>query len=67
MNSKPIIVVLDYDNASDALSLADRLDPKMCRVKVGKELHTAAGPQVVEALMAREFEEHLELDRKSVV
>lgn len=61
MNSKPIIVVLDYDRASDALSLADRLDPKICRVKVGKELHTAAGPQVVEALMARGFEVFLDL------
>ncbi len=61
MSSKPIIVVLDYDNTSDALSLADRLDPTMCRVKVGKELHTAAGPQVVEALMARGFDVFLDL------
>ncbi len=61
MSNKPIIVVLDFDSASDALSLADRLDPKMCRVKVGKELHTAAGPQVVEALMAREFDVFLDL------
>ncbi len=58
---KPIIVVLDFDSASDALALAGRLDPNMCRVKVGKELHTAAGPQVVEALMARGFDVFLDL------
>ena len=58
---KPIIVVLDFNNASDALALASRLDPAMCRVKVGKELHTAAGPQVVEALMALGFEVFLDL------
>ena len=61
MSHKPIIVVLDYDNAAAALSLADRLDPQMCRVKVGKELHTAAGPQVVDALMARGFDVFLDL------
>lgn len=58
---KPIIVALDYDNADDALSIAARLDPQICRVKVGKELHTAAGPQVVEALMARGFDVFLDL------
>lgn len=61
MSHKPIIVVLDYDNAAAALSLAERLDPQMCRVKVGKELHTAAGPQVVDALMARGFDVFLDL------
>ena len=46
---KPIVVALDYADAGDALTLAARLDPALCRVKVGKELHTAAGPQVVDA------------------
>jgi orotidine-5'-phosphate decarboxylase len=58
---KPIIVALDFDNADDALSLASRLDPQICRVKVGKELHTAAGPKVVEDLMTRGFEVFLDL------
>jgi orotidine-5'-phosphate decarboxylase len=61
MSNKPIIVVLDYDNANDALSLASRLDPQICRVKVGKELHTAAGPKVVEDLMTRGFDVFLDL------
>ena len=58
---KPIVVALDYADAGDALTLAARLDPALCRVKVGKELHTAAGPQVVDALMARGFEVFLDL------
>ena len=61
MNPKPIIVALDYDCAADALSLAAKLDPQLCRVKVGKELHTAAGPQIVDALMAKGFEVFLDL------
>lgn len=61
MKPKPIIVALDYDCAADALLLAAKLDPQLCRVKVGKELHTAAGPQVVDALMARGFEVFLDL------
>ena len=33
-----IIVALDYPQATPALELARRLDPKLCRLKVGKEL-----------------------------
>ena len=33
----------------------------MCRVKVGKELFTAAGPRLVEALVQRGFEVFLDL------
>ena len=61
LNTKPVIVVLDYPDAKSALDLAAHLDPAMCRVKVGKELHTAAGPQVVDALMHRGFDVFLDL------
>ncbi len=61
MSNKPIIVALDYDNADEAQSVAALLDPQICRVKVGKELHTAAGPQVVEKLIARGFDVFLDL------
>lgn len=59
--SSPIIVALDYDNADAALAMADQLDPALCRVKVGKELFTAAGPELVRALVARGFEVFLDL------
>ena len=61
MSHQPIIVALDYADARSALALATRLDPALCRVKVGKELHTASGPQLVDALMARGFEVFLDL------
>lgn len=42
-----IIVALDYPDASSALQLVKRLNPTLCRLKIGKELFTAAGPQLV--------------------
>jgi orotidine-5'-phosphate decarboxylase len=56
-----IIVALDYPQAAPALDLASRLEPALCRLKVGKELFTAAGPQLVEALQQRGFEVFLDL------
>ena len=61
MDNKRIIVALDVREADQALRLAARLDPKLCRVKVGKELYVAAGPQVVEKLQGRGFEVFLDL------
>lgn len=62
MSKEPrVIVALDYDNAQDALALAERLDPATCRVKVGKELFTAAGPALVEKLVRRDFGVFLDL------
>ena len=46
-----VIVALDYADADSALGLARRLDPLACRVKVGKELFTAAPPNVARPLM----------------
>lgn len=57
----PIIVALDFPDAATAVAMADRLNPTHCRVKVGKELFTAAGPQVVEALQNKGFEVFLDL------
>ncbi|GAB5606433.1 orotidine-5'-phosphate decarboxylase [Sideroxyarcus sp. TK5] len=56
-----IIVALDYPQAASALALAERLEPTLCRLKVGKELFTSAGPQLVEKLQQRGFEVFLDL------
>lgn len=56
-----VIVALDFDSLPDALNLAKQLDPRQCRLKVGKELFTLAGPQVVEALQKLGFEIFLDL------
>ena len=57
----PILVALDFPDAAAALALADRLDPSLCRVKVGKELFTRSGPALVTALQERGFEVFLDL------
>ncbi len=56
-----VIVALDYANTHDALAMAARIDPNLCRVKVGKELFTVGGPQVVDALMRQGFDVFLDL------
>jgi orotidine-5'-phosphate decarboxylase len=56
-----VIVALDVPTAADALSIASRLDPGQCRVKVGKEIFTAAGPGLLERLTALGFEIFLDL------
>jgi orotidine-5'-phosphate decarboxylase len=56
-----IIVALDFSDAASALALVDRLDPALCRLKVGKELFTVAGPDLVRALVARGYEVFLDL------
>lgn len=61
MSDSRIIVALDYPAAAPALALAQRLEPKLCRLKVGKELFTSAGPQLVEQLQQRGFEVFLDL------
>ncbi len=61
MNSSKIIVALDYADAASARALVDRLDPALCRLKVGKELFTSAGPELVRELVAHGFEVFLDL------
>ncbi|WP_455217688.1 orotidine-5'-phosphate decarboxylase [Kaarinaea lacus] len=56
-----VIVALDYDNAEEAINLARSIDPAACRVKVGKELFTRAGPSLVEKLRMMGFEVFLDL------
>jgi orotidine-5'-phosphate decarboxylase len=56
-----IIVALDYASAEAAIALAQQLDPRSCRVKVGKELFTSAGPAVVEQLVGSGFDVFLDL------
>ena len=57
----PILIAIDRPDLAAALALADRLDPALCRLKVGLELFTAAGPAAVEALHGRGFEVFLDL------
>lgn len=56
-----IIVALDFPSEASALALVDTLEPSLCRLKVGKELFTLAGPALVRQLQDRGFEVFLDL------
>ncbi len=60
--TSPVIVALDNMNQSEALALADNIDPTLCRLKVGKELFTKYGTDIVKQLHQRNF--HVFLDLK---
>lgn len=60
-NGSRIILALDYPTADEALALVDRLEPGSCRLKVGKELFTRAGPELVATLGKRGFDVFLDL------
>lgn len=57
----PIIVAIDVDDEKTALNLIDALDPKLCRLKVGKELFTLTGPRIVETMQNKGFDVFLDL------
>jgi orotidine-5'-phosphate decarboxylase len=61
MNEPRVIIALDFPSASTALEFTRRLDPARCRMKVGKELFTAAGPGLVEAVQRQGFDVFLDL------
>lgn len=56
-----IIIALDYDNPESVFQFTDQLDPQHCRLKVGKELFTRAGPGLVRELVAQKFDVFLDL------
>ena len=56
-----IVVALDYTSAEAAGLLVDQLEPSLCRLKIGNELFTRAGPELVERWQARGFEIFLDL------
>ena len=61
VTKSPIIVALDNMSMEASLTLADQLDPALCRLKVGKELFTHCGPTIVQALHQRDFDVFLDL------
>ena len=55
-----IIIPLDMEYTS-AVSIADKLDPNICRLKVGNQLFTSSGPKIVKTLHDKGFEIFLDL------
>jgi orotidine-5'-phosphate decarboxylase len=61
MQDKRIIIALDFSNTREALALVDQLDPAACRVKIGNELFSTAGPSFVKDVIQRKFDVFLDL------
>ena len=61
MKNKPLLIALDVNRGADALALAAQLSPEHCRLKIGKELYTREGRQLVEALQGIGYDIFLDL------
>lgn len=59
--STPLVIALDFRDERSTLDMLLKLDPRLCRVKVGKELFTRCGPQLVSRIMEEGFEVFLDL------
>lgn len=56
-----VIVALDFPTEAVARDFVKKIDPSLCRVKVGKELFTVAGPGFVRSLVSDGFDVFLDL------
>lgn len=61
MHGPRVIVALDFPDVDAALAFASQVSPSQCRLKVGMELFTFGGPDVVDILVARGFDVFLDL------
>ena len=56
-----VVVALDYAREEEAYRFVDQVTPDACRLKVGKEMFTLFGPQLVRNLQQRGFDIFLDL------
>ena len=61
VNNQRIVVALDFPEAKIAEQFVSKLDPGLCKLKIGKELFTRAGPSFVEVLVSKGFDVFLDL------
>lgn len=59
--NKPIVVALDFNNAVETLQFVEQLSPDLCRLKVGKELFTSGGRELVKQLVKDGYDVFLDL------
>jgi orotidine-5'-phosphate decarboxylase len=57
----PIIIAVDFADVKSAWNFIDRVEPKDCRLKIGKELFTHAGPEFIKQIMQKGFDVFLDL------
>lgn len=59
--SSPIIVAVDFADTKSAWNFIDKVEPKDCRLKIGKELFTHAGPDFIKQIKQKGFDIFLDL------
>ncbi len=61
-NTDPkVIVALDFSTAEQTLKFVESVTPEICRLKIGKELFTSSGPDLVKQLVDMGFDIFLDL------
>ncbi|MPW28647.1 orotidine-5'-phosphate decarboxylase [Agarivorans sp. B2Z047] len=61
MQDPKVLVALDYADIDQCMAFVEQLEPGSCRLKVGKEMFTLFGPQLVKELHNKGFEVFLDL------
>ncbi|MDF7667267.1 orotidine-5'-phosphate decarboxylase [Orbaceae bacterium ESL0727] len=57
----PIIIAVDFADVKAAWNFIDRVEPQDCRLKIGKELFTHAGPDFIRKIQQKGFDVFLDL------
>lgn len=61
LKDSPVIIALDYADEKLLWKLVEQLTPAQCKLKIGKEVFTHYGPQLVKKLVAMGFDVFLDL------
>ncbi len=61
MRDPKVVIALDFDKKTEALSFVDKISPGECKLKVGKEMFTYFGPEFVTQLTGKGFDVFLDL------
>ena len=56
-----VIVALDFPDEASTMQLVEQLHPEQCRLKIGKELFTRSGPDLVRRLVDAGYDVFLDL------
>ena len=61
MSDSKVIVAFDFADENSTMNLVDRLEPGLCRLKIGKELFTRCGPDLVRRIVDSGYDVFLDL------
>ncbi len=61
MTDPKVLIALDFSTAEQVMAFIEPLSPEECRLKVGKELFTSCGPELVKAIIAKGFDVFLDM------